>query len=84
MKITETIIRPHNNYDLYKVIVGKESAIFNTYEECKNFCKNHWQKQKDNNEFFFVFDEARIEGEYDFCRYELFATIKATDRKSVV
>ena len=77
MNITETIIRPNNKYDFFRVIIGNERATFETYEKCKNFCERHWKIQKENK-FLFAFDKARIEGEYDFCQFELFATLQAT------
>ena len=77
MTITKTIIRPNNKYDFFRVIIGNEKATFDCFEKCEEFCKRHWQKQKEKA-FCFVLDEARIEGEYDFCLFELFATLKAT------
>jgi hypothetical protein len=74
MNIRETIIRPNNKYDFFRVIIGSERATFDTFEKCKSFCERYWSKQKEQNRFFVKFDKATIEGEYDFCEYELYAT----------
>lgn len=76
MTITKTIIRTNNNYDFFKVIIGKEKATFNNFIECEEFCKKYWEKQK-NKTFCFSLDKARVEGEYDFCQYELYAILEA-------
>ena len=77
MTVKKTIVRPNNKYDFFRVVIGNEIATFDCFEDCVKFCHRHWQAQS-SRAFCFALDDARVEGEYDFCLFELFATLSAT------